>query len=35
MTYTLKRKCPRTGFTETVNYFGALKDKPKGWRVVK
>ena len=33
MTYTLYRKCPRTGLTETIQYEGALRNKPKGWHV--
>ena len=33
--YTLWRFCPRTGFRETVHYQGALKDKPKGWQVLR
>lgn len=33
MTYTLWRYCPRTGFRETVQFCGSLRNKPKGWRV--
>jgi hypothetical protein len=33
--YTIQRKNPHTGFTETTTYTGSLKDKPKGWKVVK
>ena len=35
MTYTLWRRCPRTGFRETVEYSGPLRLKPKGWRLVR
>jgi hypothetical protein len=35
MTYTLWRYCPRTGFRETLNFDGPLRNKPKGWRVCK
>ena len=35
MTYTLTRRCPRTGFRETIEYSGPLRLKPKGWRVVR
>lgn len=35
MTYTLWRRCPRTGFRETVEYSGPLYLKPKGWRLSK
>ena len=35
MTYTLWRRCPRTGFRETVEYSGPLHLKPKGWRLSK
>lgn len=33
--YTLQRKDPKTGFTETIHYIGSLKNKPKGYRVIK
>ncbi|WP_257985724.1 hypothetical protein [Bacillus sp. M6-12] len=33
--YLLQRKCKRTGFNETVVYEGNLRNKPKGWTVVK
>jgi hypothetical protein len=32
MSYTLWRYCPRTGFRETLNYFGPIRNIPKGWR---
>ena len=32
-TYTLYRKCPRTGFTETIQFDGPLRNKPKGWKL--
>lgn len=35
MTYTLWRYCPRTGFRETMEFSGPLRDKPKGWRVCR
>lgn len=35
MTHTLWRRCPRTGFRETVEYAGNLKNKPKGWKVAR
>jgi hypothetical protein len=35
MTYTLWRYCPRTGFRETLEFSGPLRNKPQGWRVVK
>ena len=35
MTYTLWRNCPRTGFRETVEYCGPIKNKPKGWRILR
>ena len=31
MSYTFWRYCPRTGFRETLNYNGPLRDRPKGW----
>lgn len=31
----LARYCPRTGFRETINFDGPLRNKPKGWRVLK
>ena len=31
MSYTLWRYHPRTGFYETLNYYGPLRGKPKGW----
>lgn len=33
MTHTLWRYCPRTGFRETLQYTGALRLKPKGWKL--
>lgn len=33
MTYTLWRKCPRTGFRETIEFSGPLRAKPRGWRL--
>jgi hypothetical protein len=33
--YTLQRKDPKTGFNETIQYTGSLKNKPKGYRVIK
>lgn len=35
MTYTLYRRCPRTGFLETIVFSGPLSNKPKGWRLLK
>jgi len=35
MTHTLWRWCPRTGFRETCQYEGSLRNKPKGWKVVQ
>lgn len=35
MTYALWRYCPRTGFRETIEFDGPLRNKPKGWRLVK
>ena len=32
MTYTLWRYCPRTGFRETLEFEGPLRNRPKGWR---
>lgn len=34
MTYTLWRYCPRTGFRETMEFSGPLRNKPIGWRRV-
>lgn len=31
--YTLWRRCPRTGFHETLNWYGVLRNKPAGWKV--
>lgn len=33
--YLLQRRNPETGFTEKVVYTGSLRQKPKGWSVVK
>lgn len=33
--HTIERKCPRTGFTERIQFIGSLRNKPKGWRVVR
>jgi hypothetical protein len=33
--YTLQRKNPKTGYLETVQYTGSLRNKPKGYSVVK
>lgn len=33
--YLLYRKCPRTGFDEQLIYEGSLKQKPKGWTLVR
>jgi hypothetical protein len=33
--YELERNCPNTGFRETTIFIGNLKDKPKGWKLVK
>jgi len=35
MTYTLWRYCPRTGFIETINFDGPLRNKPKGWTLCR
>jgi len=35
MTYTLWRYHPRTGFRETMEFSGPLRNKPKGWRIVR
>lgn len=32
MTYTLWRYCPRTGFMETLEFDGPIRNRPKGWR---
>lgn len=34
MKATLERVNPVIGFTERVQYYGTLRDKPKGWRRV-
>lgn len=33
--YLLARKNPKTGYQETVVYSGSLRQKPKGWTLVK
>lgn len=33
--WLLERKNPRIGGRETVVYTGSLRNKPKGWRVVR
>jgi len=33
--YLLSRVNKVTGYTQTVNYVGSLRLKPKGWKVVK
>lgn len=33
--YVIERICPRTGYTERTNFYGTLKQKPKGWKIVK
>lgn len=33
--YSLERKNPKTGFNESIIYTGNLKNKPKGWKVLK
>ena len=35
MTHTLWRYCPRTGFRETIEYEGPLRNKPLVWRVCR
>ena len=34
-TVTLWRINPRTGFRETLEYSGPLRNKPTGWKVAK
>jgi len=33
--YIIERENPKTGYTEQIQYTGNIKNKPKGWRVVK
>lgn len=33
--HLLTRKCPRTGFEERLLYEGSLKQKPRGWKLVR
>jgi hypothetical protein len=33
--YKITRKNPKTGFKETIWYEGSLRNKPKGWTVIK
>lgn len=33
--HTIQRINPHTGFTEQTTYTGSLKNKPKGWKVIK
>ena len=33
--YLITRKDPITGYNETIQYTGNIKQKPKKWRIVK
>lgn len=33
--YIIEREDKKTGYTERIQYVGSLKNKPKGWRVIK
>lgn len=33
--WVIERKNKNTGYTEQIVYTGSLKNKPKGWKVVK
>ena len=33
--WLIERKDPKTGFKETTTFLGYLKQKPKGWGIVK
>ena len=34
-TITIYRKCPRTGFRETIEFSGPARSIPKGWRILR
>lgn len=33
--YQLERKSPTTGYKEKIIYTGSLRNKPKGWKVIR
>lgn len=33
--HVISRKNPHTGFIETINYTGPIRNKPKGWKVIR
>jgi len=33
--YLIERRDPKTGHVERITFTGRLRDKPKGWKVVK
>ena len=33
--YIIERKNSQTGFIERIQYTGSIKNKPKGWKIIK